>query len=622
MKVQQMVSGLSGVAIAAACGSGGTGQANAGTTGTLRFGLSTDATHDVASVHYSIVPSTEDCSGAPVAERDVPLEEEALPLGLRAPGVGSGHRFADAFVTLEPGAYLICATPLSESGNPSAECAPAEALASVLSGATTETTLVSVCVGAESGGLDAVTVLDTPPHIDDLQIEPSKFVTSCETATFEVEATDPDGDELSYEWQVVTGHAPLSSEDSEARFGPAAAGDYEVEITVRDAYGQGSSLTFPVHVSASDECPACDASTWQPTQKLIPSDGGPADTFQVSVSVSGERALLGTFSDEDDEAEPGVAYAFERSETDWVETQSFTAPDGVPRDRFGNDVAIDGDTALVGAFNAEPDGRPHRGAAYIFSRDDSGWSFAQKLVGPDTVAGSAFGSAVALSGDTAAVASTAGVHIYRRTGGSWSIEQVLFPDVPSSAHLALEGDRLLAGYSCDPTAPITIFCAGAALVFQRSGTTWIQEQKLLASDGARLTNFGTSVALAGEWAFVGAPLHTDGGAVYAYQHVGTSWIERQILEGSDVSASAQFAWQLAATTEDLLVDAAFDNATYAFKLDGDAWTETQKLTPLVESEFSWGSDVALSGHTAFMGVMEGPPSAVRSSATVFETCGG
>lgn len=364
----------------------------------------------------------------------------------------------------------------------------------------------------------------------------------------------------------------------------------------------------------------CATTPWVTLQKLVPSDGGPDDTLTVSVSVSADRAMLGAVSDEEYVRLPGSVYAFARSGADWVETQKLVAPDSAPGDRFGFDVALDGDNAIVGAIGAEPDGVPHRGAAYVFTNSGSGWHFVQKLVGPGTGYGSRFGWYVTISGDTAAAASDDGAYVYRRSAASWSLEQVLFPNavLPS---LSLEGDTLLAGYTCAPDSTPDLGCFGAASVFVRSGTSWTEQQRLVSSDGTGVDNFGSAVALTGDWAFVAANLHDEKGAVYAFRRTGTVWTERQILTGSDTPPSGLFGWQIAATARDVMVDAAYQSATFAFELVGDDWIQRQKLTPLVGAGPSWGSDVALSGQTAFLATMEGSPQEVRTSATVVGPCG-
>ena len=133
------------------------------------------------------------------------------------------------------------------------------------------------------------------------------------------------------------------------------------------------------------------------------------------------------------------------------------ALDGAAEDTFGFSVALSGDTALVGAYQAVVNSNTFQGAAYVFIRSGTAWIFEQKLTAADGAAYDEFGNWVALSGDTA----------------------------------------LVGAYVASSTQ-------GAAYVFTRSGATWSQQQKLTASDGAVHDYFGTRVALSDNMALVSA----------------------------------------------------------------------------------------------------------------------
>jgi hypothetical protein len=222
-------------------------------SGTLHFAIS-EPGHDVAAIRYRVVELGNGCSDAAVAEATIPIESERAPIGVLPAGAGDGHHFADGFFTLEPGGYFVCAVPLTSSGAPSTECSPAQAAATVNPGVTTEIVLVSECSGSTAGGLDVVTVLNDPPELGELEISPSKFVTTCETAVLTAIASDPDGDELTYSWHVVGGSALLVASNNIATFGPAEAGSYEINLLVTDIYGGRTELTFPIYVSDDDTC--------------------------------------------------------------------------------------------------------------------------------------------------------------------------------------------------------------------------------------------------------------------------------------------------------------------------------------------------------------------------------
>jgi hypothetical protein len=210
---------------------------------------------------------------------------------------------------------------------------------------------------------------------------------------------------------------------------------------------------------------------WKQQAELTASDGDDFDTFGYSVAVSGSTVVAGSPNHPyvSKEPGPGAAYAFVKSDGIWSQQAEMTSSDGVPYDRFGNSVAVDGGTAVAGA-NCHPAaviaGNLYcgPGAAYVFAQSETIWSQQAELLASDGAAGDDFGDAVGLSGSTALVGASA------HTVGS-NQEQ------------------------------------GAAYVFAQSGATWGQQAELTASGGAAYDLFGLSVGLSGTTAVAGAPCH-------------------------------------------------------------------------------------------------------------------
>lgn len=232
--------------VVAGCGGGDTGH-EPGTLGSLRAAVQISGDrHDVTAMQIDIVAASDGCDATPLATETVSLEAEAAPASL----VGAGeHAFADGLFTLAPGAYRVCATPLAGEG-PSAECGPTEELADVAADTTTEIVLYSQCAAAQNGGLDTVVALNDQPQITAISLDPSKFITVCESATVVATATDADGDELAYTWSIVSGPegGSLRTDGPEATFS-GAAGDYELALSVDDGHGGVATLSFPIHVA-------------------------------------------------------------------------------------------------------------------------------------------------------------------------------------------------------------------------------------------------------------------------------------------------------------------------------------------------------------------------------------
>ncbi len=154
------------------------------------------------------------------------------------------------------------------------------------------------------------------------------------------------------------------------------------------------------------------ADNWGEVKKLTASDAQAFDNFGETVAVSGDTAVVGARGEDGGAGDPfslaGAAYAFQREEggTDnWGEVKKLTASDAAAGGGFGNEVAVSGDTAVVGANGDDTEGS-FTGASYVFQRDEGGagnWGEVKKLIASDAAAGDAFGEDVTVSGDTAVV---------------------------------------------------------------------------------------------------------------------------------------------------------------------------------------------------------------------------
>ena len=103
--------------------------------------------------------------------------------------------------------------------------------------------------------------------------------------------------------------------------------------------------------------------------------------LRPSVAVSGDTVVVGA---ENKNNGQGAAYVFVRNGTVWNQQQKLTASDGAFTDFFGCSVAVDGDTALVGANDKKIGSQ---GAAYVFVRSGTTWSQQQELTASDGAAG-------------------------------------------------------------------------------------------------------------------------------------------------------------------------------------------------------------------------------------------
>jgi hypothetical protein len=374
------------------------------------------------------------------------------------------------------------------------------------------------------------------------------------------------------------------------------------------------------------EAPPAALSQLPSTQqaRLLASDGTDFDTLGSSVALSGATAVVGASRNDERGTDAGAAYVFARSGASWTQQAKLTAADGGSNVNFGTSVAVAGDTALVGAIFASDAGSSAFGAAYVFVRSGATWTQQAKLVPPDGVADDQFGTSVALSGDTAVIGaahhSAAGdrsgaAYVFVRSGTAWVLQaQLTAADAADNDQLgmsvALSGDTAVIGAinAAGSTAQ-----AGAAYVFVRSGATWTQQAKLTAADGAAFDHAGTSVALSGDTALVGASgsddLGQDAGAAYVFARSGATWTQQARLTAADGEGGNAFGAAVALVDDTAVIGSPFDSpvgaasgSTYVFTRSGTTWTQQTKLTAADGAAVDFfGSSVALSAGSALIG---------------------
>ena len=133
---------------------------------------------------------------------------------------------------------------------------------------------------------------------------------------------------------------------------------------------------------------------WEQKQKIIPSDGAEYDFFGSSISISGDRALIGSFHTSGDNLYTGAAYFFSFDGTQWNEKQKVSATNPVEGMRFGWSVSISGNTALIGAYG---DNGNMSGSAYFYEFNGKEWNFKQKVTSPSPFQNGLFGWSVSIS---------------------------------------------------------------------------------------------------------------------------------------------------------------------------------------------------------------------------------
>jgi hypothetical protein len=334
---------------------------------------------------------------------------------------------------------------------------------------------------------------------------------------------------------------------------------------------------------------------WTEMQKLLASDGAAGDNFGCYVSISGDAALVGAWLDDDKGDMSGSAYVFTRSGTIWTQQAKLLASDGTSGDLFGWSVSLDNNTALIGAYWDDDNG-DKSGSAYVFTRTGTTWAPQAKLLASDGETMDYFGYSVSVSGDTALISApldddnggaSGSAYVFTRTGTTWTQQAKLLAADGAvgdnfGIRVFLAGDTALIGSDGDDGI------RGSAYVFTRTGISWSQQAKLIASDGQSEDFFGYFVSLSGDTALIGAPGDNDNGnssgSAYIFTRIGTIWTEQAKLLASDGYAWDYFGYAVSLYGDTAIVTAPQDDdngddsgSAYVFTRTGASWSEQQKL---------------------------------------------
>lgn len=232
-----------------------------------------------------------------------------------------------------------------------------------------------------------------------------------------------------------------------------------------------------------------------------------------------------------------------------------------------------------------------------------------ELIAPlDAAAGQGFGYRVAVDDSDQWLAVSAylddvsgfasgSVYLFKKNqNGQWSQYQKLSADDGASndvfgSSIALSSDTLLVGAPFDSDNGVD---SGSAYVFiLNTEGQWVQQQKLLPTDGMQQAGFGNSVAISSSGLLVAASTDNaageNSGAVYVFQYDANAslWLQSQKLTAADTASEDNFGYSLSAFDSNIVIGALLSDAqgfesgaAYVFSANGlGVWSETQKLLP-------------------------------------------
>ena len=368
--------------------------------------------------------------------------------------------------------------------------------------------------------------------------------------------------------------------------------------------------------------------------KITANDAAAGDSFGDSVSISGDHAIVGAPQEDQGRRNSGSAYIFARDTRNgvWGQVAKISAFDAIFNELFGISVSISGDHAIVGAPQ-DDEGGHESGAVYIFERDTDSRSWLQvaKITASDAEEFDNFGQSVAISGDHAIVGAGGGparggfdpAYIIERNvdSGAWmQVAKLAASDAAANdgfgSRISIFGNHAIVGAPLDDDGGNA---SGSAYIFEKDvdNGAWTEVTKLTASDAAALNFFGTSVSISSDHVIVGAIGSTNfrRGSAYIFEkNVDTGiWSQVAKITGPDPDKPDFFGTPVSISGGHAIVGAILDDeggilapgVAYLFERDmlSGAWSRVQKITafdPTTNDNF--GHSISISGGHAIIGV--------------------
>ncbi len=403
------------------------------------------------------------------------------------------------------------------------------------------------------------------------------------------------------------------------------------------------------------------AQNWSLLEKTGSLDLESGDYFGYAVATSGNFAVVGAHYQEGEwphsfQGNVGAAYFYQLINGNWEEIKKVTSPHFELSGYYGSEVAIAGNSALVGAYNEDHSGVANAGRVYAYHFDGNleEWLLTDSLMLEQPEGGDYFGYTIDMIEDYALVGSYR--HPYDENGGNFILEAgAVFLYKRNSDHtwaflkkltapdraeedqfgrfLNIHENGMVVGASRKDESPILPEAGSAYAVYCGGGCdfeTIISSdlQKLTPSDPGGLEHFGGDVAIYDEWVAIGSVGENEQpgggtggvtGTVYFFHWENGSWVERQKAYASDFKAQAAFGGSLSIDGSVCVIGASgestdengqhtvfYAGAAYIFELqDNCDWDEVQKIagTQRVYSDL-FGSDVATSGSQIIVGAWQ------------------
>jgi len=360
---------------------------------------------------------------------------------------------------------------------------------------------------------------------------------------------------------------------------------------------------------------------WVQLAELTASDGAADDSLGYSAAISGNTVVLGTPQANNND---GAAYVFVKPARGWkTMTQTAKLSPSDQAYHYGNSVAVNGNTVVVGAPWTEINGHPSEGSAYVFVKPARGWrdmKATAELTSNTSSDYIYFGTSVTAGGNTVVVsAGGAGLaYVFLKPAKGWK-------SVPPTAELSgglgfgvalsMSGNTVVAGANgCCVEGQVY---PGEADVFVEPSTGWANMSPTAVLNGSDETaddSFGASVGISGNTVVVGSPYNDNSkGAAYVFVKPSGGWAnmdETAKLTASDGESDDLFGTSVAISGNTAVSGAYFydrgsghEGAVYVYVKPASGWKTTSNSNAelTVSGSAYLGYAVSISGNNLLAG---------------------
>ncbi len=433
------------------------------------------------------------------------------------------------------------------------------------------------------------------------------------------------------------GPTDLDHDDLGAADGGADAGSVDAD-TVVDAAGSDAATTDDAAIGDSavldataPDAAAADAAapdTWQPdanpahVTRVFAASPSANHYFGQAVAAGAGEVLVGTWGGNVDGK--GEVWRFTRVQPgQWTPGQPLTRPPVLSTAAgFGSSLALSGDRLAIGA----PAYSSERGRVHIYGRAGGTWQRQDAVEASTAQPGDAFGERLALSADgkvllvgapaedVSTIVHVGAAYIYEDVVGSWIERQRLAsPEIQdsvgfgTSVSVSDDGSRLIVGAVHEDI--VGAVGAGAVYVYERSGDTWTQVDRVVPADQYAGWATGAAALISADQIIVGSP-GSDGfqgvsnardGEVTVFTHPDSSWQATQALYPSGAGDGRRFGGALALEGSTLAVGTSWDASpssdnfyVHVHERVGASWSRRVSMQPTtIPVPDGYGKSVAL-----------------------------